>query len=408
MGDSEPGNAGWRLLSVLVVALALGCAALSAAAAVLQGGGSRAARAMSPCTAYVVNSFSDTVTPILTATNRTGHSIRAGALPIAIAVTPDGSRALVLNEGSPGTVTPIMTATNRAGRPIRVGGAPEGIVITPDGRTAYVVIVSGMVVPIQISSGQPEHPIRVGPRHGGGGPYWLAITPDGGTVYVADEAKRTVTPISTATGTAGRPIRVGRSPDALAVTPNGKTLYVVNAGSGTVTPIHTATNTVGHKVRIGRGAYSLVVRPTGGSAYVINRLAGTVTRIRTRDNRAGAPVKVGPGPALMAITPDGKKAYVLHPDARGNRKLLRMVTPLRLGTTRAAKPVTARQPVTVAAGPVAAAITPDGKTAYVASAQSGTVTPIRTATNVAGKPIKVGMQPSAIAIACREQASSSR
>ncbi len=41
---------------------------------------------------------------------------------------------------------------------------------------------------------------------------------------------------------------------------------------------------------------------------------------------------------------------------------------------------------------------PDGKTAYVANFGSGTVTPIRTATNTALTAIKVGAQPVAIAI----------
>jgi len=48
--------------------------------------------------------------------------------------------------------------------------------------------------------------------------------------------------------------------------------------------------------------------------------------------------------------------------------------------------------------PEAIAITPDGKTAYVVNTDSGTVTPIRTATNTALAPVKVGRGPVAIAI----------
>jgi len=44
------------------------------------------------------------------------------------------------------------------------------------------------------------------------------------------------------------------------------------------------------------------------------------------------------------------------------------------------------------------AITPDGKTAYVASWQGGVVVPIATTTNTAGPPIQVGDGPYAIAI----------
>jgi YVTN family beta-propeller protein len=44
------------------------------------------------------------------------------------------------------------------------------------------------------------------------------------------------------------------------------------------------------------------------------------------------------------------------------------------------------------------AITPDGKTAYVTNYASGTVTPIRTATNTALRAVKVGTHPVAIAL----------
>ena len=77
----------------------------------------------------------------------------------------------------------------------------------------------------------------------GGGPYAIAITPDGKTAYVANSG--TVTPITTATDTAGTPITAGSDPYAIAITPDGKTAYVANNGSGTVTPITTATDTAG-------------------------------------------------------------------------------------------------------------------------------------------------------------------
>jgi hyaluronoglucosaminidase len=44
------------------------------------------------------------------------------------------------------------------------------------------------------------------------------------------------------------------------------------------------------------------------------------------------------------------------------------------------------------------AIAPDGKTAYVANWDAGTMTPISTATNKAGPAIRTGKTPVAIAI----------
>jgi len=68
------------------------------------------------------------------------------------------------------------------------------------------------------------------------------------------------------------------------------------------------------------------------------------------------------------------------------------VTPIRTASN------TALKAITVGSLPFAIAITPDGKTAYVANQYSDTVTPIRTATNTALRAINVGGNPVAITI----------
>jgi len=73
-----------------------------------------------PVTAYVTNEFSDSVTPIRTATNTAGTSITVGSFPAAIAITPNGKTAYVSNVASD-TVSPINTGTNTAGTAIPVG-----------------------------------------------------------------------------------------------------------------------------------------------------------------------------------------------------------------------------------------------------------------------------------------------
>ena len=55
-------------------------------------------------------------------------------------------------------------------------------------------------------------------------------------------------------------------------------------------------------------------------------------------------------------------------------------------------------PITTGSNARAIAITPNGKTAYIADGDAGTVTPIDTATNTAGHPIRTGTLPTAIAI----------
>jgi YVTN family beta-propeller protein len=68
------------------------------------------------------------------------------------------------------------------------------------------------------------------------------------------------------------------------------------------------------------------------------------------------------------------------------------VTPIGLTARRAGKPIK------VGANPQAIAITPDGSTAFVANYGSNSVTPIRTVSRRAGTPIPVGKKPWSIAI----------
>jgi hyaluronoglucosaminidase len=107
-------------------------------------------------------------------------------------------------------------------------------------------------------------------------------------------------------------------------------------------------------------------------------------------------IHVGNSPVAIAITPNARTAYVANSgDAT--------VTPISppAGTPGA--------PIRVAKHPDAIAITADGRTAYVASdlaatgpgytpPRPGKVTPIDLATGTAGKPIQVGLLLDAIAI----------
>jgi YVTN family beta-propeller protein len=132
------------------------------------------------------------------------------------------------------------------------------------------------------------------------------------------------------------------------------------------------------------------------AAYIANLGSGTVTRIDTATNRLEAPVRLGPrsGPIAVAVTPDGKTAYVASIESS-------TVTPVSTSTGRPGRPIR------VPRAPDHLAVTPDGKTLYVASQVNGNadepgwVTPIATATNRAGRPVRVGIDPGPIVIGPR-------
>ena len=80
------------------IGVALAASVLAAAGAVACGASAGASTgAARGAMAYVVSYGSGTVTPILLATNTPGHPIRVGKRPVAIAVTPDGKTAYVVN-----------------------------------------------------------------------------------------------------------------------------------------------------------------------------------------------------------------------------------------------------------------------------------------------------------------------
>jgi DNA-binding beta-propeller fold protein YncE len=127
----------------------------------------------------------------------------------------------------------------------------------------------------------------------------------------------------------------------------------------------------------------------------------TVTPIATATGTPGKPINIGgigrfTAETAIAITPDGKTAYI----ADGNH---RTVIPVATATNTPGKPIN------IGGTAVAIAITPDGKTAYIATAAYiagscagcpvGSVIPVATANGTPGKPINIGRIPKGIVIA---------
>ncbi len=273
------------------------------------------------------------VTPIDTENNTPGRPITGiGDSPLAIAITPDGTTAYVSNATEPGAITPINLVTGFAETPITIAANafPGAIAITPNGSTAYVgEEVTDAVIPINLATKTIGTPIPACTARDGS-PADIVISPDGSTAYVACPLGGTVVPINTSTNTAGSPIPAGEGPEGLAITPDGATLYAANFGAfevvngqvmqisdgTTVTPIDTATDTAGTPITVGSEPSSVAITPDGATAYVMNLASSTVTPIDIATNSAGSPITLNatltgtPG-FQIAITPDGTTAYVV-------------------------------------------------------------------------------------------------
>ena len=96
-------------------------------------------------------------------------------------------------------------------------------------------------------------------------------------------------------------------------------------------------------MEVGFRPRAIVITPDGKTAYVVNQsrpqpppwhsyeaekrglprpapaLPGTVTPIATATNMPGEPIDVGDEPFAIAVTPDGKTVYVATSDTPGDR-----------------------------------------------------------------------------------------
>jgi YVTN family beta-propeller protein len=134
----------------------------------------------------------------------------------------------------------------------------------------------------------------------------------------------------------------------------------------------------------------------------IREAAGVLAAVVVAVVGVTAPVQVfgaAPGPAAGHRPTVPATAYVTNGvalPARGEpRPAWSTVTRINTATNTAGKPIKVGP---VGSFPDFIAITPDRKTAYVANYNSGSVTPINTATNTVGNPIRTGRNPIGIAI----------
>jgi YVTN family beta-propeller protein len=330
-----------------------------------------------PAVAYVTNSQSNSVTPVLAdpsqaiSPNDAGTPIPVGTHPDALAISPDAQTVYVANYGS-NNITPIHVATNLAapaGAWINVGSEPDGIAITPNGATAYVANSGdGTISKIALATRQVVATITVG-----GSPSSIAISPDGLTAYVTNNAPgyENVIPINltnnavlpgVAIGTLVAGVPTATDPVAIVISPDGHMAYVAARGSnivpGAVTPITLTTSpaTPGSPLAVGNQPSGLAVTPDASALYVTNYADGTISQITLTNDALGAVTvsNAGSDPVGVAVTPDGATAYIA--DAVPAAQSVTTGTLSELGLPATAGTPT---PITVGAGPNAVAITPD-------------------------------------------------
>jgi DNA-binding beta-propeller fold protein YncE len=279
---------------------------------------------------------------------------------------------------------------------LATGKSPRGVAVNPNGTSAYVVNpFSGNISQYKILAGgglSPLTPQKVpaAPADPLDYPEYAAVSPDGGSLYVT-----TFGDAGGVNGAGGTVLQYDVGPDGhlsrkspaavpagdgtygVAVSPNGKNLYATDAvgfldenlsqfsigAGGKLSPKTPAA------VGAGNTPLAVAVRPSGGSVYVVNNFSNTVSQYTSGAGgklrpKTPATVPTGHYPDGVAVSPDGQSLYVANSYSGEGRN--GTISQYNVGPGGKLSP---KSPATVAAGrgPSGLALTPSGKSLYVAN-----------------------------------------
>ena len=177
----------------------------------------------------------DLLTNVVTATIPLGGQSQVSH---GVAITPDGSRALVTNSAvrlNQHNVYIIDLLTNKVTQTIPVGtyeDSPKGVAVTPDGLKAVVASWNGTVSVIDLLLNKVTAVISMGDACGW--PERVAITSDGSKALVTGFFENLVYVLDLSTNVVVNTVSVGMGPQGIAITPNDSEALVVNHTDGTV------------------------------------------------------------------------------------------------------------------------------------------------------------------------------
>lgn len=217
--------------------------------------------------------------------------------------------------------------------------------------------------------------------------------------YITNMWSKNVSVIDTSTDKVVGSVNVGYYPLGVVVNPAGTTAYVVNE-EGTVSIIDISTNNVIGTLEVGGLTYGIAVTPDGKKVFVTDNR--NVSVIDTSTNNISATVSTGDTPLGVAVTPDGTKLYVAN---WGSQDIVAVID---TATDRVV------ETINVGYHPVGVVVSPDGKRVYVTNIRKhfegeviidedsdffiGTVSVIDTETDTVTATVKVGEEPSGIAV----------
>jgi YVTN family beta-propeller protein len=287
-----------------------------------------------------------------------GTHIEVNDRPLGMVVSPNGALLAVVTGSNfnPRALHLLDIATRTLKQTIPIANSFVGVAFNPAGDTIYVG--GGASNDVKIFKAAPSGSFAANgtiPISGGPAPSGLTLDPAGGRLYVALNMTHEVAVIDTATRAIIKRIPVGIYPYTTAISADGSKVYVTNWG-GRVPGAGDLTD----------GLFPVVVDPRTGIP-----ISGTVSVIDTASNTVLKAIDVGLHPCGMALSPRGDRLFVTNANS-DTVSVISTATDTVVKTLHVGEDGPDRTPI-LGSSPNAVAVSPNGKTIYVANATDNAV-----------------------------------
>lgn len=264
-------------------------------------------------TLVVVNKSPGTATILDVASGRTVATLPTGAGPHEVAITSDGTTAVVTDYASPGgghTLTVLDVPGLRVVRTIEMGeyDRPHGIRFLPgDSLVAVTSESTGNVAIVHVASGTVRRAIPTTQR----GSHMVGVTADGRRGYTGNIADNTISELDLMGGRFIRTFEVPAQPEAINVTPDGAEVWVGSNQTGRVSVVDPSSGTVSTAAEGFGWPYRVLFTPDLRTV-VLPDLRGNEVRFLDRASRRelGRLSLPGAGPQGVTVTPDGRWLFL--------------------------------------------------------------------------------------------------
>ena len=294
------------------------------------------------------NSAGDNVSIIDPVTNKVVGEVKGIEVNHGAAAAPDGSRLYVSNEAE-STLDVVDGKTLKVTNKIKLSGHPNNIAASKDGRRVYVSIAAapGAVDVIDTASLQRVKSINVR-----GAVHNTYVTPDGKFVVAGSVAGKTITVIDAQTEDIAwvldfdlgiRPMAFDRNVDG-----STKRIFVQLSEFNGFAVVDFATHKEVTRIELpklaagktpflggGNTSHGLAVTADGTMLVVNSRLNSAVYGYSLPDLKLLGSAEVGRAPDWVTLTPDSKTAYVANAQSNSvsviDLKAMKEVTRIPVG-----------------------------------------------------------------------------